>query len=233
MMFSSTGHCWPKWRTLSFLTGIALLALASSPPLVAAAHTDINAHMTQHLLVGMFAPIFLVIGTPVTLLLVSLPPPVSRKITGLFKGGFFQAIIHPGTALLLNIGSMYLLYLTPLYARSLTHPVIHHLIHLHFFIAGYLFTWSLIAPDAVPGRAGVTLRGGILFSGIAAHAFLAKYMYAYAYPHGTPFSQTAIRDAAMSMFYWGDLAELILAAFFFRNTILPPGAKRGTGASIY
>src|SRR5690606_14798379 len=59
MMFSSTGHCWPKWRTLSFLTGIALLALASSPPLVAAAHADINAHMTQHLLVGMFAPIFL------------------------------------------------------------------------------------------------------------------------------------------------------------------------------
>jgi len=96
-----------------------------------------------------------------------------------------------------------------------------------FHTSGYLFTWAIIGPDAVPGRPGLRTRGLALFLGIAAHAFLGKYMYAQLLPHGSPFSADAIRTAAKIMYYWGDLAELILAAFFFAG--LPAARLPHTG----
>nr|MBI1228945.1 hypothetical protein [Cytophagales bacterium] len=63
----------------------------------------------------------------------------------------------------LNIGGMYVLYLTPLYVLSLTNPWLHHLIHLHFLLAGYLFSWSIIGPDPVPNRPSIRFRMIVLF----------------------------------------------------------------------
>ncbi|WP_432710414.1 cytochrome c oxidase assembly protein, partial [Pedobacter sp.] len=74
-------------------------------------------------------------------------------------------------AMLLNTGGIYVLYLTPLYIASFSHPYLHHLIHFHFLAAGYLFSWSLIGLDPAPKRPGLQLRMLILFISIAAHAF--------------------------------------------------------------
>ncbi|MFB8831560.1 cytochrome c oxidase assembly protein [Azotobacter sp. CWF10] len=76
-----TGHAgrrWSPWRTLSFFAGIALLGLALAPLVVAFAHADLRGHMLQHLLLGMFAPLALVLGAPGTLLLRNLPPRAAR-----------------------------------------------------------------------------------------------------------------------------------------------------------
>lgn len=56
-----------NWRIASFISGIVLLAVAMSPPLVNFAHHDLRGHMIQHLLIGMLAPISLVLAAPVTL----------------------------------------------------------------------------------------------------------------------------------------------------------------------
>ena len=78
------GARWSCWRTGSFLTGAGMLGLATSPTLEALAHGDARGHMAQHLLLGMYAPLALVLGAPVTLLLVSVPVagrrPVSRNL---------------------------------------------------------------------------------------------------------------------------------------------------------
>ena len=91
----------------------------------------------------MFAPIFLVLVTPVTLALIALPVRISRNVTTLLKGKLFYFLSHPVTAFLLDIGGMYVLYLTPLYNLSLANYYLHYIIHIHFLAAGYLFTWSL------------------------------------------------------------------------------------------
>jgi putative membrane protein len=52
-----------------------MLGLATSPPLEALAHADARGHMAQHLLLGMYAPLALVLGAPLTLLLGSIPLP--------------------------------------------------------------------------------------------------------------------------------------------------------------
>src|SRR5690606_29163078 len=51
------GRRWSRWRTASFLTGLALLAVALSPPVAPWAHDDFRGHMVQHMLVGMYAPL--------------------------------------------------------------------------------------------------------------------------------------------------------------------------------
>lgn len=110
---------------------------------------------------------------------------------------------------------MYLLYLTPLYKESLTKPYFHYAIHLHFLVAGYSFTWSMIGPDPTPRRPGLRVRVLVLFISIASHTFLSKLMYAYLYPLNSPHPSAQIREAAKLIYYWGDLSELLLATAIF------------------
>ncbi|NJB84349.1 putative membrane protein [Lewinella marina] len=203
------------WRAASFLLGLVLVGTALLPEVARWAHHDLRGHMVQHLLIGMFAPLFLVLGQPVTLALRALPVRLARRVTAVFRYRGVALLTHPVTALLLNIGGMYLLYLTPLYAFVVHAPHLHHLLHFHFLAAGYLFTWSVIGEDPVPRRPRLRLRVIVLFLSVALHATLSKVMYAYLYPRGGIHSAEEIRAAAKLMYYWGDLSELLLIIAVF------------------
>jgi len=206
---------WSGWRIASFAAGIGLLMVAGSTSIADWAHRDLRGHMVQHLLLGMFAPLALVLGAPGTLLLKQVPMAVGRGIVSILDTLPIRLLIHPLTAALLDIGGMYLLYLTPLYAWSLTDATVHLLLHVHFVLSGYLFTWSIAGPDPAPHRPGMPMRLVVLFLATAAHATLGKIMYGYAYPGGTTADLDEIRAAAQWMYYGGDLAELLLSVAFF------------------
>lgn len=215
------GRAWNVWRSISFTAGILLLAMALSPPLADFAHHDFRGHMAQHLLLGMLAPLLLVLAAPVSLLLRTVSVAAARRITALLHLPGIRIICHPLTALILNIGGMYLLYLTPLYAFTLSNGALHALVHWHFIAAGYLFAWAIAGPDPSPWRPDLRTRLAVLFCGMAAHAVLGKLMYAYSWPRGTPHSAEEIRSAAKLMYYGGDITELLLAialfALWYRN----------------
>lgn len=206
---------WPCWRLLVFSLGCALLVLAFSPPMVEWGHADLSGHMAQHLLLGMFAPIALMLGAPGTLLLRSVPAAAARRIVELAGTLPARCLSHPCTALLLDIGGLYVLYLTPLFQLSFSEPIVHIWLHLHFVLAGYLFSWSIAGPDPAPHRPGMQMRLAVLFVAIAAHAVLGKLMYAYGFPRDAGLEPAEIEAAAQLMYYGGDLAELILALVFF------------------
>lgn len=216
---------WNGWRTASFVVGIVMLALAVSPPLTALAHHDLRGHMVQHLLLGMLAPLALVLAAPVTLALRTLTVHVGRRVSALLRSRPLHTIAHPVTALVLNVGGMYLLYLTPLYAATLTSPLLHGLVHLHFLAAGYLFAGAIAGLDPAPRRPGPRTRLAVLFIAIAAHSTLAKLMYAYGWPRGTPHDLDQIRAAAQLMYYGGDLAELLLAVALFASWYRASGRR--------
>nr|WP_255481131.1 cytochrome c oxidase assembly protein [Pontibacter sp. Tf4] len=206
---------WKSWRTLSFITGALLLSISMLPSVMQWAHQNLVGHMVQHLLIGMYGPLFLVLAAPITLALKALPVNTARRITTILRSRLFYVLSHPVTALLLNMGGMYLLYLTPLYDKSLTTPLLHYFIHFHFLAAGFLFTWSMIGQEPVAKRPAFSIRVFVLFISIAAHAFLSKFMYAYLYPINSPHSADQIREAAKLMYYWGDLSELLLVIVLF------------------
>ncbi len=210
------GHAWPAARTLAFTAGLALLALAAAPPLVGLAHHDLRAHMLQHLLTGMLAPLALVLGHPGTLMLRRLPTHWARAVDRLMPlrwWGWPPALLL--LALVLDLGGLFALYLTPLYARLGAHPALHALVQAHVLAAGLLLTWGVVGVEASPLRAAFPLRVGALGVAMAAHATLAKVMYAGLYPRGTGDAPAQVQQAATLMYYGGDVAELLLALLVF------------------
>ncbi len=209
------GRSWPQARSVWFAVGMLLVACALSPWVVHAAHDDARWHMVQHLLTGMYAPVALVLAWPVTLLLRSLPVGQARSVVGLLHSRPIRLIASPPLALLLSVGGLHLLYLTPLYQLMLSSTAFHWLVQFHLFAAGMLF--AVVIAQVEPGapRWSLPLRLGTLFVGMAAHANLAKIMYARLLPAGTAAGVEELQAAAQLMYYGGDLAEVLLAVVVF------------------
>ncbi|MEV6984674.1 cytochrome c oxidase assembly protein [Sphaerisporangium sp. NPDC051017] len=200
---------WSGWRTAAFATGAALLAAGLSPPVAALGH-DLRGHMLQHLLIGMLAPVGLVLGAPVTLLLRTLPPPGRRALGRALASRAAHVLTGPWVALVLSVGGMAALYCTPLYGLVTGDPALCHLLHAHFLLAGCLFAWAMAGPDPAPRRPSVPHRLVVLGVAVAAHATVAQLMYAGLLT-GLTAPGRELRGAAELMYYGGDAAEVLLA----------------------
>jgi putative copper resistance protein D len=73
MVLTKRGDKWPVSRTISFALGISVIDFATSGGLGLYAHFSFSHHMMAHMLLGMIAPIGLVLGAPITLALRTLP----------------------------------------------------------------------------------------------------------------------------------------------------------------
>ncbi|WP_423247519.1 cytochrome c oxidase assembly protein [Streptomyces decoyicus] len=201
---------WKRWRSAAFLAGLGLLALALLPPLAPLAHTDFRGHMAQHMLIGMYAPLGLVLAAPVTLLLRTLPADRARQVTALLHSRPARLLAHPALALALSTGTLALLYFTPLFHTTMRHPAGHWLLHAHFLLSGCLFAHVIAGPDPMPTRPGVPARLVYLSMAVVAHAVVAQAMYGgFFVDIHAPISQ--VQGGAMIMYYGGDIAELMLA----------------------
>lgn len=225
---------WSRWRSAAWVAGCAVVAVALSPVL---GDGDPRAHMARHLLLGMIAPLGLVLAAPVTLLLRVSGPATRRRVGRVLRSAPVHVLGHPVTAAVLSVGGLYAVMLTPLHALTEAHPVAHHALHLHYLVAGYAFTWSIAGPDPAPRRPGPRTRLVVLVLAAAAHAVLAKTLYARAgaLPWAAHHDTESVAAAAKLMYYGGDLAELLLAAALFaagpRFTSRPgPSASRRPGA---
>lgn len=206
---------WNPLNAITFLIGIVMLLIALSPNLMIRGHDSIKVHMIQHILAAMFAPIFLVLGRPLTLMLKVIPTGLARKLMAVFRSRAVLFLSHPLVAFILNIGGMFALYLTDLYAAALDNPALHFAIHIHFLLAGYLFTWSIIGLDPIPVRPTFKMKVTAVFLTIACHAFLSKFMYAFNFPVTANGSVSEVQEAAKLMYYWGDFSELLLLVILF------------------
>lgn len=195
---------WPMHRSVFLCIGAILAVMSVAGPLAELSQTDFRAHMAGHLLLGMLAPLLIALAAPMTLLLRTLPTSQARWLTKFLKSRPIGWIINPITAAILNIGGLWLLYTTSLY--SLMHEImwLHMLVHMHIFLAGYLFTVSLIYIDPIHHRVSYLNRAIVLVLSLAWHSILAKYLYAHP-PNGVPADEA--ETGAMLMYYGGDLVD--------------------------
>jgi putative membrane protein len=152
------GRPWSPWRTASFAAGCVLVCVALSPVVDRPAAADARGHMVQHLMLGMYAPLGLVLGAPLTLLLGASLVDARRAMRRMLGRRWVRLPANLVVATGLSVGGLYMLYLTPLYALSTRSDVVHHLTHLHFLVAGSLFAWAIAGPD--PSRHGHRWHGG-------------------------------------------------------------------------
>jgi putative membrane protein len=216
-MTRRTTRGWRSTRTAAWLAGCSVVAVALSP-LLAGRHGPV-AHMAQHLLLGMVAPLGLVLGAPVTLVLVASTPPVRRRVARVLRSRLVHIAGHPVSAAVLSVGGLALVMLTPVYGAVERYPLVHHAVHLHYLAAGYLFAWSIAGPDPAPRRPGLRVRVAVLVAASAAHSVLAKVLYGQAasLPMGHGHSVEAVQQAARLMYYGGDLTEVLLATVLFSS----------------
>ncbi len=224
------GRGWPWHRAVCWLFAVSVLAAATVGPLAEQAHADFVAHTAVHLMVGMLAPILVVLSAPVTLALRRLDPAPARRLARLLNSPPVGFLTHPVPAMLLSIGSLWALYATPL-TRAMTDPVLHYAVLAHFFIVGYLLTASIVSIDPAPHRARFGVRLTALILAIASHTVLAKHIFAHP-PSGV--SPAQAEAAGLLMYYGGDVLELILVITLFtqagrradRRASLLAGARR-------
>ncbi|WP_435748023.1 cytochrome c oxidase assembly protein [Nocardioides sp. SYSU DS0663] len=214
------GRRWSGWHTLSWSVGTGAVALVVSPAMGAfteAYAAGLRGHMAQHVVLGMLAPLALVLGAPGALLLGAVPARTGRRIVAVLRSGPVHLLTHPATAALLHVGSMFALYLTPLQATTAEHPVAHVVVHVHFLAVGFLFAWSLVGLDPAPRRPAMRTRVAVLVLAAGAHAHLAKLLYAGAtrLPPRGGHGRAEVEAAAQWMYYGGDVAELLLATAVF------------------
>nr|WP_276209356.1 cytochrome c oxidase assembly protein [Streptomyces harenosi] len=187
-----------------FAAGVALPWQTWLPPF--------TAHMAAHLAAGMAAPLPAVLARPATLALRALPVPGRRALLAVLHSRPAAVLAFPPVAAVLDIGGLWLLYRAPL------PPGLHHSpwLHLHLFAAGWLFTFAVLAVDPLRHRTGLALRAATLPAAAAAHAVLAKTLWA-AGPPGTGYAPADLHRAAPLMYYGGDVVEIALAVILARQ----------------
>lgn len=205
---------WPLPRYFYWISGVLCAAAAVTGPLAIRAHSELTAHMAAHLLLGMLSPLFLTLAAPVTLLFKALNVRSARRLARFLKSRPLRFISHPITASALNVGGLWLLYTTDLFMAMQHNPILNLFVHLHIWIAGWVFTASIIYIDPTPHRFGFLYRAGVFVPTFAAHAILAKYIYAHP-PAGVPYKQAEM--GGMIMYYGGDIIEIALVCIFWHQ----------------
>ncbi|MEK4628060.1 MAG: cytochrome c oxidase assembly protein [Solibacillus sp.] len=222
---------WPLYRTVLWTLGIVCAIIAVAGPLANRAMEDFTFHMLTHLLLGMLAPLLMALGAPMSLVLRTLRTPLARRLSKALKSWPSRLYTHPIVAAFLNIGGLWLLYTTDLYPLMHENSLVHILVHLHVFIAGYLFTISIIYVDPVAHRISFLYRAIVLMLALAGHGILSKYIYANP-PVGVSVKQA--EAGGMFMYYGGDAIDALLIIFlclqWYRatrpRTVLTKGNKQ-------
>ena len=172
------GDAWPVGRTVAWLAGCAVLLFATSSGFGRYAPAMFSVHMETHMMLSMLAPVLLVLGGPVTLALRALPvagrngtPGPREWLLALVRSPISRFLTNPIVALVLFIGSFYLLYFSGLFDWALDKHWAHLLMNAHFLVVGYVFYWPVIGVDPAPRRLPHIARLGMVFASLPFHAF--------------------------------------------------------------
>jgi putative copper resistance protein D len=174
------GDLWPIGRTIAFFAGVGFADYATSGGIGIYASYAFSYHMIAHMILGMIAPIGFVLSAPVTLALRTLPIGRTEDERGI--RGSVISLIHaktmafytnPIVVLAIFDGSLFLLYMTPLFGSLMHSHSGHFLMDLHFLLAGYLFFHVIIGVDPNPRKVPHLVRIIILFAAMSIHAFFS------------------------------------------------------------
>ena len=178
------GDHWSVGRTVSWVTGMLLLAYITSGALNAYQEYLFSVHMVAHMMLTMAVPIFLVPGAPVTLLSRAVQKRtddsrgVREWVLWAVHTKYAQFVSHPLFAAFMFASSLVAFYFTPIFGWSTRDHIGHEWMVLHFLITGYLFVQSIIGVDPGPHKIQFPMRIMLLIGTLAFHAFFGLALMA-------------------------------------------------------
>ena len=180
VILTRRGDKWPVGRTISFALGISAIDFATSGGLGVYAHFAFSWHMVAHMVLGMIAPIGIVLGAPITLALRTLPQSRDGQELGVrgllikaLHSRYARVITNPVVALAIFDGSLFALYFTSLFGGMMQSHQGHLFMSIHFILTGILFFHVIVGVDPNPRKVPHIIRIVILFAAMSIHAFFS------------------------------------------------------------
>ena len=180
VILTRRGDKWPIGRTISFALGISAIDFATSGGLGVYAHFAFSWHMVAHMVLGMIAPIGIVLGAPITLALRTLPQSRDGQELGVrgllikaLHSRYARVITNPVVALAIFDGSLFALYFTSLFGGMMQSHQGHLFMSIHFILTGILFFHVIVGVDPNPRKVPHIIRIVVLFAAMSIHAFFS------------------------------------------------------------
>jgi cytochrome c oxidase assembly factor CtaG len=222
-------------RTAYFAAGLAVVAVALSPPLDGAAARKLSAHMAQHLLLILAAAPLLVAARPGALLVEALPVAARARLgRTLHRPGWRAArrfATNPVVVLTVAVGGFWAWHLPRLYEAALHHDAVHGLEHVTFLAGGFLF-WTIVLDPGPKRRLGLGATCGFVFAAMltniwlsATLAFATTPLYRDYAAHGA----AALADqqlAGVLMWVPADAVYFVTLLMLFRQLLRDVGVRR-------
>ena len=204
----------PRWKQLSWWTGIGLVLVALASPIDELAEEKLFAfHMLQHVLIGDLAPLAMLAGLNGPLL-----RPVLRWLHGL------RFLAHPLVALPLWAADLALWHVPIFYEAALHHDAVHALEHACFFTGGAIMWMPVVETLPAPEWFGTGMKLGYivvvrLFTTVLGNVFLwAGTVFYPFYEHRGVWGISPLHDQGLAgtvMMLEGSLVTLAAIAWLF------------------
>lgn len=173
------GDAWSVLRTIAWVVGWLLFLWATNGAPGTYGKVLFSMHMVQHMTIATGVPVFLVLGTPVTLALRAL----RRRTDGTMgprewllravHAWPLKVVGHPVVAATVFVGGIVAFYYSSAFEASLLAHTAHIVMVLHFLVSGYLFAEVVVGADPGVQRPSYPLRALLLMVTFGFHALFS------------------------------------------------------------
>src|SRR5277367_5624217 len=140
----------PAWRAASCVLGLFLVWAACGSSLAAYDHSLLTVHMINHLLLMNVAPALILLGEPVRVFWIGMPPLARRVFRRVLRRPllrrFAQVVTRPALCWTVSAMTLIAWHLPTLFALGMRSVRWHAVEQISFFAAGLLFWWPVIQP---------------------------------------------------------------------------------------
>ena len=167
------------WRLAAYLGGQFSLVVALLSGVDIYQSSLFFFHMIQHEILIMVAPVLLLLGNPLPVMLWGMPRAGRRFFARLLgRRAAFRSYLarmsSPGTAWLIFTATIWLWHDPGAYQAAIHHDLIHYAEHITFFLAAMLFWWHITAAaPRVHRRLGLGKRIGLIILALVPNQILS------------------------------------------------------------
>ena len=140
----------PAWRAASFFLGLGLVWAASGSSLTVYDHNLLTVHMIKHLLLMTVAPALILLGDPIRVSWIGMPPLARRALRRVLRRSalnrFARMITRPLLCWTVSALTLLAWHVPALFMLGMRSESWHMVEQISFFAAGLFFWWPVIQP---------------------------------------------------------------------------------------
>jgi cytochrome c oxidase assembly factor CtaG len=215
---SATAAAWPWTRVVNFGLGLAIIAIATLGSFGVYFSVLFFMRSFQTILLLLLAPLFLVLGRPLSMA-IAVFPRAGRRLERAIHSRVARVLTFPAITTLALVAVPFAMYFTTWYTASFHSVAVRELTHLALMIPGFVFFWTLLRVDPVPKAYSYAVSLWITGAEVIGDAFLGlaviadtnliggAYYHALARPWGPSLGTDQILGGG-TLWIFGDLVGL-------------------------